>query len=166
MDDQFFMKQALAQAKIALSAGEFPVGCVIVYQDQIIASGARACSVGKRTNEIDHAELIALKKLAETEKPYNKKKTTLYCTMEPCLMCFGAILLSGIGRIVYAYEDIMGGGTNCDLLKLNPLYRNTGISIVPHILCGESLILFKEFFSNPENTYWKDSMLAKYTLNQ
>jgi len=166
MNDQFFMKKALAQAKIARSAGEFPVGCVIVYKDHIIASGARASSVGKRPNEIDHAELIALKKLADTEKSYNMKQTILYCTMEPCLMCFGAILLSGIGRIVYAHEDIMGGGTNCDLLKLNPLYRDAGITIVPHILRDESLALFKEFFSNPENTYWKDSMLAKYTLNQ
>ena len=166
MDDHFFMKKALAEAKTALSVGEFPVGCVIVYKDQVIASGSRACSAGKHTNEIDHAELVALKKLSQTEKLYHKKETTLYCTMEPCLMCFGAILLSGIGKIVYAYEDVMGGGTNCDLQKLSPLYRDAKISIAPRILYDESLALFKEFFSNPENTYWKDSLLAKYTLNQ
>ena len=52
-------------------------------------------------------------------------------------MCFGAILLSGIGKIVYAYEDVMGGGTCCDLTKLTPLYKNRKISIIPNILRKE-----------------------------
>ena len=78
-------------------------------------------------------------------------------------MCYGAIILSGIREIVYAFEDVMGGGTGCDTASMAPLYRQN-IRIVPHIRRGESLALFKTFFSNPTNTYWKDSPLARYTL--
>ena len=81
-------------------------------------------------------------------------------------MCFGAILISGIGRIVFAYEDVMGGGTRCDLSSLAPLYRERDIDIMADVLRGESLTLFKRFFSDPRNTYWKGSLLARYTLAQ
>jgi tRNA(adenine34) deaminase len=86
--------------------------------------------------------------------------------MEPCLMCLGALLLNGIGEVVYAYEDVMGGGTGIDLAGLTPLYQDRKISIVPHILRQESLDLFRTFFKNPENSYWEGSLLAKYTLRQ
>ena len=74
-------------------------------------------------------------------------------------------MLSGISEIVYAYEDVMGGGTRCDFTKLPSLYKNHRISIVPNILRKESLQLFKAFFENPENSYWRGSLLAKYTLS-
>ena len=80
-------------------------------------------------------------------------------------MCFGAILLARIGKIVYAYEDVMGGGLKCNLLALPPLYRDHPIEIKANILRQESLSLFKRFFQNPNNGYWRDSLLATYTLN-
>ena len=86
--------------------------------------------------------------------------------MEPCLMCFGAILIHGIGQVVYAYEDAMGGGTGCTLAKMPVLYRDSKISIVSNVLRKESLALFKAFFSDPKNTYWQNSLLADYTLSQ
>ena len=91
---------------------------------------------------------------------------TLFCTMQPCLMCFGAIQLSGIKRIVYAYEDVMGGGTSCDISKLAVLYKHRQMVVVSNILRKESLKLFKTFFQNPSNAYWRGSLLAEYTLNQ
>ena len=81
-------------------------------------------------------------------------------------MCLGALILNGIGKVVYAYEDIMGGGTGCDVTKLSPLYSEQSISIVSNILRQESLELFKAFFRNPENAYWRNSLLAGYTLKQ
>ena len=81
-------------------------------------------------------------------------------------MCFGATLLSGIRTIVYAYEDAMGGGTHVNLSELSPFYKDINIKIIPHILRKESLKLFQTYFSNPENTYWKGSLLEQYTLNQ
>lgn len=160
------MQRALDQARIALRNGEFPAGCVLVYKNRIVAAASRANSSGAAVNEIDHAEIIALRQLSNLERKIDSGKITLFSTLEPCLMCFGAILLSGIGEIVYAYEDVMGGGTLCDLSVFTPLYRNRQIPIVSNILRKESLELFKIFFSDPENCYWKDSLLAKYTLNQ
>ncbi len=166
MDHGFYMEKALKHAKEALSKNEFPVGCVIVHNNEIISSGLRKGSGKTIPNETDHAEIVALKKLSENKKVINRSELTIYCTMEPCLMCFGAIMISGIKKIVYSYEDAMGGGTNCNLSDLNPLYKNSGIEIVPDILRKKSLNLFKKFFLNPENNYWKGSFLEEYTLKQ
>jgi tRNA(adenine34) deaminase len=166
MNYEHFMAKALDQAREALSAGEFPVGCVMVYQDRILVTGSRRGTSGDFPNEIDHAEMIALKRLTDLKINTDKNRIVLFTTLEPCLMCVGALILSGIGEIVYAYEDIMGGGTNCDLTKLSPLYKNRQISIIPNILRKESLELFKVFFNNPENSYWRGSLLARYTLSQ
>ena len=165
MNHYFFMKKALEQDKKALFAGEFPVGCIVVKQDRIFAASYRTGTTGMSTNETDHAEIVALRHLTQQKEDTNSQ-TTLYCTLEPCLMCFGAIILSGINEVVYAYEDILGGGTQCDLGQLGPLYRSARISIVPNILRSESLKLFKAYFSNPANAYWKGSLLEKYTLSQ
>ena len=166
MNYEHFMKKALDKANEALTKGEFPVGCVIVYQDRILVSGSRTGTTGTAANEIDHAEMIALRRLVELNETMDKSKITLFTTMEPCLMCLGALVLSGIGEIVYAYEDVMGGGTRCDLAKLTPLYKNCNFSIVPNVLRDESLKLFKAFFQNLENAYWRGSLLASYTLSQ
>ena len=165
MNYEHFMVKALDQAKIALAAGEFPVGCVMVHQDKILATGSRKGTAGDFPNEIDHAEMIALKRLTDLKVDTNKNRIVLFTTLEPCLMCLGALILSGISEIVFAYEDVMGGGTRCDLTKLPPLYKNHQISIVPNILRKESLKLFKTFFQNPENSYWRGSLLARYTLS-
>ncbi|MGD2150526.1 MAG: deaminase, partial [Desulfobacterales bacterium] len=121
---------------------------------------------GDFPNEIDHAEIIALKQLINLKVNIDKNRVVLFTTLEPCIMCLGAMILSGISEIVYAYEDIMGGGTNCDLTKLTPLYKDCRISIVPNVLRQESLELFKAFFKNPKNSYWRGSLLAGYTLSQ
>jgi len=166
MDYEHFMGKALEQARKALSAGEFPVGCVIVYQDRILATGSRKGTAGNFPNEIDHAEIIALKRLVDLKASTGKNKIVLFTTLEPCIMCLGAMILSGISEIVYAYEDIMGGGISCDLTKLTPLYKDCRISIVPNILHKECLELFKAFFKNPKNSYWRGSLLSRYTLSQ
>ncbi len=166
MDYEYFMKKALNQARNALSAGEFPVGCVVVHEDRILTTGARKGTAGNIPNEIDHAEMIALKRLADLEINRDNERIILFTTLEPCLMCLGALILSGISEIVYAYEDVMGGGLSCDLNNLMPLYKNSRISVVPNILRKESLELFQAFFNNSENSYWQGSLLAVYTLRQ
>ncbi len=166
MDYEYFMKKALNQARNALSAGEFPVGCVVVHEDRILTTGARKGTAGNIPNEIDHAEMIALKGLADLEIRRDNQRIALFTTLEPCLMCLGALILSGISEIVYAYEDVMGGGLSCDLKNLMPLYKNSRISVVPNILRKESLELFQAFFNNSENSYWQGSLLADYTLRQ
>jgi len=162
------MEKALVQAGIAYDEGQFPVGCVIVQDGEVIASGARAGTAGDLSffSEIDHAEIRALKALEVWEGEFRPDKAVLFCTMEPCLMCFSAIILSGIKTIVYAYEDAMGGGTGVDLSSLPQLYREAGVKVVPHVLRQKSLDLFYNFFNKEANLYWKDSLLEAYTLDQ
>ena len=168
MNHEYHMKEALGLAETAFKEGEFPVGATLVFKNEILATGSRKGTAGDLANEVDHAEIIALRNLAGRKEfnGINRQEITLYCAMEPCLMCFGAILLSCIGKIVYAYEDVMGGGTGCDIERLSPLYRNCSIEIIPGILRKESLGIFKAYFSNPSNSYWKGSLLSDYTLAQ
>ena len=164
-NDEKYMSLALQSAESALALGEFPVGCVVMQGAEVVATGARQGTgdMKKRPGELDHAEILALHQLEA--KDVDRQGVTLYCTMEPCLMCFAAIMLAGIKRVVFAYEDIMGGGTGCDRGSLPPLYRDVDIEVVPGVLRRESLMLFYQFFNRPDNRYWKGSLLEKYTLD-
>jgi tRNA(adenine34) deaminase len=165
MDYEHFMRQALAQAGQALAAGEFPVGCVLVCGDQVLATGARRGSAGDGRNETDHAEMVALRRLTDGGNRVDHRRITVFSTLEPCLMCYSALILAGIGQIVYAYEDVMGGGTGCELDRLTPLYKNSRVKVVPGILRAASLKLFKDYFADPANDYLRHSLLAEYTLD-
>lgn len=166
MDYEHFMTAALEQAEAALHAGEFPVGCILVHKDRILTSGRRTGTTAEGINEVDHAEMVALRRLVPVGRDVAPAEIVLFSTLEPCLMCYGAIILSGIRTIVYAFEDVMGGGTGCELTQLSPLYRSAGMSIIPHVRRARSVQLLKAFFADPKNLYWKDSLLARYTLKQ
>ncbi len=162
------MQVALSQAKEAFDQGEFPVGAVLVYQDKIVASGRREHTREQKesVNEIDHAEILALRNFLALDADIPLDEIIVYSTMEPCLMCYSTMILNGIRNIVYAYEDVMGGGTTLPLERLKPLYAEMKVNITSHVLRRQSLDLFQKFFSNPENLYWKNSLLANYTLSQ
>jgi tRNA(adenine34) deaminase len=166
MNNEYFMKRALEQAEDSLARGEFPVGCVLVYREEVLVTGARTGTTGDGRNELDHAEMVALRRLIDLDEPINHGDVTIFCTMEPCLMCYAALILAGIGKIVYAYEDVMGGGISCERSRLKPLYKTSPITVVADVLRTESLTLFQAYFSNPINNYWKNSLLAEYTLDQ
>jgi tRNA(adenine34) deaminase len=159
-----FMHSALEEGEKALAAGEFPVGCVLVAGGRIVSRARRRNSCGELANELDHAEVTALRQLLTANPGADCSTVTVYSTMEPCLMCFAALLLSGVRRFVWAYEDVMGGATNLQLARLNPLYADMQVEIIPHVLRSESLVLFREFFERHQ--YWRGSLLASYTLAQ
>lgn len=163
-DDERFMLLALRQAREALERNEFPVGCVIVNDGEVVACGARMNS--SERNELDHAEIIALRSLLSSAPATDLSRATVYSTMEPCLMCFSTMLVNNVGRIVYGYEDVMGGGTSLQLHTLAPLYAARIIEIHGPILRNECLVLFQEFFRNQQNGYLCDTLLANYTLAQ
>ncbi len=159
------MKLALSQAETAFEKGEFPVGCVIVADGEVVASGGRINS-SVDFCELDHAEIVALRQLQRLRPEIDLATITVYSTMEPCLMCFSTLIVNNVRRVVYAYEDVMGGGTNLPLNMLSPLYSALEVSITPHVLRQESLRLFQQFFSNEKNDYLKGTLLANYTLQQ
>lgn len=165
MNHEHYMGLALLQAEMALAENEFPVGCVIVHRGEVVAESRRTSTSPEAMNEIDHAEILALRRLAGRVPPEERGETVLYSTMEPCLMCFAAIMLSGIRQVVYAYEDAMGGGAACPRETLPPLYRSADMTVIPDVGRKESLALFKRFFLLPENRYWKGSYLESYTLS-
>jgi len=164
--DTRMMAEALEMAARALDQGEFPVGCVIAKDGSVVARGHRTGTATEAENEIDHAEINALRQLSLIDPQIDRSHLVLYSTMEPCLMCFAAIMLSGIGRIVYAYEDVMGGGTRCNRSAMAPLYRDASLKVTVGVLRESSLALFRRFFADPGNAYWADSLLCRYTLEQ
>ncbi len=165
-DHVHYMQMALDLARTALARDEFPVGCVMIYKGKIIARGTRRGTRKKIPSELDHAEILALRELETLTEAIDRRQITIYATLEPCLMCYGALLISGIGTIVYAYEDAMGGATACDRSGLPDLYKNNGIGIIPGVCRQESLALFKAYFARPGMDYWRGSLLARYTLDQ
>lgn len=166
---QLFMNEALAEASLALSLGEFPVGCVLVYQGQVVARGRRQGSGGhgqRPVNEIDHAEVLALRELITHRPEVPLAEVVVYATLEPCLMCYATLIISGVRQIVYAYEDAMGGGTGVRLDQLPPLYQAMSVSVTPHVRREESLRLFQRFFAADHSFYLSNTILADYTLAQ
>jgi tRNA(adenine34) deaminase len=166
MDHEKFMHRALILARQALDNDEFPVGCVVTYDGRVVAGGARLHTRQAVPSEIDHAEILALRRMERLNPALDRSRITVYATLEPCLMCFGAILISGIGTLVYAYEDAMGGGTACDRSVLPKLYQSSRLKIVSGVCRDESLALLQSYFRRPYIAYWRDSLLARYTLEQ
>ncbi len=158
------MESALNEAREALQDNEFPVGCVIIHNAKIIATGSRKRS--QEANEMDHAEILALRELITSRPDISPNEVTVYSTLEPCLMCYATMIISGVRHIVYGYEDAMGGGTDLNLAALPYLYKKMDIEITPFVLRKPSLMLFKEFFSQSSNDYLQDTMLAEYTRDQ
>lgn len=159
------MRLALEEARLAFEAGDFPVGCVIAQEGKVVATGRRQNS-SARINELDHAEVVALRILFDENPQVDASRLTVYSTMEPCLMCYATMLVNNISHIVYGYEDAMGGGTNLPLALLAPLYSSKKVVIAGSVLRPECLALFKQFFRAESNAYLQDSLLARYTLSQ
>ena len=166
MDHEINMHHALAAARQALDEDEFPVGCAVLLEGRVLATARRINSRRAVPSELDHAEIMALRQVEALDGSLDRRRMVLYATLEPCLMCFGAILISGIGTVVYAYEDAMGGGTACDRARLPSLYRDSPIRIVAGVCRRESLDLFQAFYRRPHIGYWRDSLLERYTLAQ
>jgi len=105
--DEEFMRLALAEAEHALHAGEVPVGAVVVRGGEVIAS-AHNGPVGLKDPSA-HAEILALRRAAAAEGNYRLAGTTLYVTIEPCLMCAGALIHARVSRLVFGAPDPKGG---------------------------------------------------------
>ena len=103
MNDLELMREAMAEALLALSEGELPIGCVIAQNGEIIARGH---NLREQTNDpTAHAEIVAMRRAAEALGSWRLEGCTLYVTLEPCPMCAGAISQARLGRLVYGAAD-------------------------------------------------------------
>ena len=100
--DNFYMAEALKLAKKAFKAGEVPIGAVIVYNDKIIGKGYNQKE--KKKNSLKHAELIAIDEACNNIGDWRLNDCEIYITLEPCMMCYGAIVETRINKIVYGLK--------------------------------------------------------------
>jgi len=144
MDEQF-MREALKEAKKAYDKDEVPVGAVLVHKNRIIARGHN--QVELLQDATAHAEMVCLSAGAEAMGNWRLTETTLYCTLEPCCMCAGALLASRVTRLVWGAPDLRVGanGSWIDLFKQgHPIHS---IEITPRVLEAESADLMRSFFA-------------------
>ena len=140
------MRAALAEAATAVGDGEIPVGAVVAENGEIIAGGHN-CSISGN-DPSGHAEIVALRAAGKTRENYRLPGATLYVTLEPCVMCTGAIAQARIGRVVFAAYDKKAGalGSVEDLSCSRAL--NHRFEINGGLLADESQQLLKRFFSS------------------
>lgn len=139
--DEHFMREALKEAKRAFDADEVPVGAVIVCNNQVIA---RAHNLTERLNDVTaHAEMQAITAAANALGGKYLDECTLYVTLEPCLMCAGALQWAQVGKIVFAAADPKRGYAR---LQQNVLHPKT--EVVGGVLQNECSELLKSFFKN------------------
>ncbi len=142
--DEDYMRLALREAEKAASCGETPVGAVLVVQDKVVAAAHNMRETWQ--DPVAHAELLAIRESATRLGRWRLQDATLYVTLEPCLMCAGALVLARIGRLVYGCRDPKAGvlGSVYDVVRdgrLNHTYR-----ITAGVLEKECSSLLQAFF--------------------
>jgi len=144
MIDDAWMNEALAEAILAETNGEVPIGAVIVLNDLIIGRGHnRPISQNDPTA---HAEMSALRDAARTLNNYRLPGTTLYVTVEPCLMCMGALLQARVRRLVFGCSDPKAGAAGSLYNVANDLRLNHQLEVTAGVRADESRNLLQRFF--------------------
>ncbi len=148
MDDEKFMKAALAEAAKAAARGEVPIGAVVVRQGRIVARGSNR-PIGS-SDPTAHAEIVALRRASKKAGNYRLPDGDLYVTVEPCAMCLGAIVQARLRRLVFGAADPKAGAVTSTMTF--PFARlNHRPEITRGILAGESAALLRGFFRAHRN---------------
>ena len=143
MTHEHYMRLALAQAEQALAEDEVPIGAVIVHGERVIAAAHNQRET--LSDPTAHAEIIAITQAAAAVEDWRLEGCTLYVTLEPCIMCAGAILLARIPTVVYGATDPKAGAVQSLYHLLNDDRLNHRCQVIPGILaapCGELLTRF------------------------
>ena len=147
--DAVFMRQALEQARLAADVGEVPVGAVLVCGDILLASCANQPIT--MNDPTAHAEILAIREAGHKIGNYRLPETTLYVTLEPCIMCMGAILHARIQRLVFGAFDPKTGAASSRYTIGTDGLLNHRLEITGGILEAECAQLLKDFFSERRN---------------
>ena len=142
--DEIYMKEAIRQAKKAKALDEVPIGCVIVYEDKIIARGYNRRNTDKNT--LSHAELNAIRKASKKLGDWRPEGCTMYITLEPCQMCAGAIVQARVSRVVIGSMNPKAGcaGSVLNILQMDRF--NHQVELTKGVLQEECSTMLSEFF--------------------
>ena len=144
MDKNFFMEEALIEAKKALEKGEVPIGAVVVLGKDIIGRGYNQPIT--KNDPTAHAEIMALRDASMNLNNYRLKDTLVYSTLEPCLMCAGALVHARIKKLFYSSSDPKSGVIESNGSLMQSAFLNHKISYEGGILKEESSKILKNFF--------------------
>ncbi|MEB2289221.1 MAG: tRNA adenosine(34) deaminase TadA [Anaerolineae bacterium] len=145
MDDSTWMRLALDEARLALAHEDVPIGAIAVRGGDVIARAHnRREADGDATA---HAELLVIRAASAVLGQWRLEGVTLYCTLEPCAMCAGAMILARLPRLVYAAPDPKAGASGSVLDLLNHPQLNHRVEVAGGVLAGEAAALIREFFA-------------------
>ena len=145
-DDEKFMRLAIEQASIAGRIGEVPIGAVITDgADNIVSRGYNLRE--SRNDPTAHAEIIAIRKAGEATGSWRLEDSTIYVTLEPCVMCIGAIILARINRLVFGARDPKAGAVFSVYEIGSDRRLNHTVEVTEGVCAGECSALLKDFFS-------------------
>ena len=140
-----FMGMALELAREAWDAGEVPVGAVVVISDRVIGRGRN--SPIAMTDPTAHAEILALREAAAAAGNYRLEDATVYSTLEPCVMCAGALVAARVRRLVFGARDLRFGGVRSKFRVADSDLLNHRVEIVEGVLGAECAELMQSFFA-------------------
>lgn len=146
MSDEQYMDEALALARRAEERGEVPVGAVLVIDEAIAGRGYN--SPVARSDPTAHAEILALREAASAAANYRLEDATLYVTLEPCVMCAGALVVARIRRLVFGARDLRFGGVRSKFRIADSDLLNHRIEITEGVLAAECTEMLRRFFQS------------------
>jgi tRNA(adenine34) deaminase len=142
--DDLFMTEALALAREAEAAGEVPVGAVLVIGGEVRGRGFN--SPIRLSDPTAHAEMLAIREASAAIGNYRLESATLYSTLEPCVMCAGALVAARVGRLVFGARDLRFGGVRSKFRLADSDLLNHRVEVVEGVLASDCLELVKKFF--------------------
>jgi tRNA(adenine34) deaminase len=143
---ELYMRQAMALAEEAQAAGEVPVGAVIVMAGQVIGSGRNSPIAGH--DPTAHAEMLAIRAACARIGNYRLEGAVLYSTLEPCVMCAGALVAARVSTLFFAARDLRFGGVRSKFRLADSDLLNHRLEIFEGVLAAESARLLQNFFAD------------------
>jgi len=142
--DEQFMQEAVRLARAGAADGEVPAGAIVVLGGEIAGRGWN--SPIARHDPTAHAEILAIREAAARVRNYRLVDATLYCTLEPCVMCAGALVAARVGRLVFGARDLRFGGVRSKFQVADSELLNHRVEVVEGVLAPECVALLREFF--------------------
>jgi len=146
LSDEDFLREALELARDAERGGEVPVGALVVLDGRVMGRGRN--SPIARNDPTAHAEILALREAAAATGNYRLEGATMYATLEPCVMCAGALVAARVSRLVFGARDLRFGGVRSKFRLADADVLNHRVEIVEGVLGAECAELLQRFFSS------------------